>query len=341
MSEKIIRAINRMDPENDNHWTVDGLAKLDTVRFYAGEAVTREKLDEIAPGFNRESLKAYRGQTAESRPPTQGAGPFPGSPPANETYKEAIERKFGDVNKPDMGVDAKVADPTNPQPIESGLQSPVDADGNRSGIEIAIPEKSPETRDMPISPVDADGMRTGFEAPLPPRNMGAALIGQKQEEPADADGPTESPVDAEGNRTGIGPRTAITAEPKEKVEPETKTTPESQAREAEIKTLAAEIDNARKTVDEFQRIYVKAREDLKQAQLHHDGLTHQLNAIRPKDDNQRTIQTYLEKQKQVMLGRAATAQMVQESGVNLKELNRKMSPAPIDQALKTRPRQNP
>lgn len=60
MSEKILEVIGKLDPENDNHWTVDGAAKLEIIKFLmGGESVSRETLEKIAPGFNRESMRAY------------------------------------------------------------------------------------------------------------------------------------------------------------------------------------------------------------------------------------------------------------------------------------------
>jgi hypothetical protein len=60
MSQKILDALQKLDANNDNHWTIDGQAKLDTVKFFASEqSLTREQLNTIAPGFNRESYRAY------------------------------------------------------------------------------------------------------------------------------------------------------------------------------------------------------------------------------------------------------------------------------------------
>jgi hypothetical protein len=90
MSEAILAAINRMDPENDNHWTIDGLAKLDTIKFLAGQPVTREELETIAPGFNRESLRAYRQGAGNEQAPAPAPAPDPAGvaadpvPPAPE-----------------------------------------------------------------------------------------------------------------------------------------------------------------------------------------------------------------------------------------------------------------
>lgn len=59
MSEQVLEGLKKLNPENDNHWTMDGQAKLDTVKFLSGVAVTRDELEKIAPGFNRQAMKEY------------------------------------------------------------------------------------------------------------------------------------------------------------------------------------------------------------------------------------------------------------------------------------------
>jgi hypothetical protein len=76
--EAVLEGLKQMDPKNENHWTIHGEAKLETVKFFSGGfAVTREQLNEYAPGFNRESLAAYlAGQTTEAgNATTQEPGP--------------------------------------------------------------------------------------------------------------------------------------------------------------------------------------------------------------------------------------------------------------------------
>ncbi len=59
MSAAVLEALKKFDPANDGHWTVTGDAKLDTLKFFnAGVAVSREELEKIAPGFNRDALRA-------------------------------------------------------------------------------------------------------------------------------------------------------------------------------------------------------------------------------------------------------------------------------------------
>lgn len=93
MSQQILDAINKLDPNNDNHWTMDGLAKLDTIKFLAGgTSVTREELEKIAPGFNRESLRAYRAnqpvENVNAPEPTETGGGVVEPSPAEEGPEE-------------------------------------------------------------------------------------------------------------------------------------------------------------------------------------------------------------------------------------------------------------
>lgn len=54
MTEKIIEALKALDTTNDNHWTTDGLPRLETVKFNAADqSITREQVNQAAPGFTR------------------------------------------------------------------------------------------------------------------------------------------------------------------------------------------------------------------------------------------------------------------------------------------------
>lgn len=56
---KILEALRKLDPNNDNHWTADGLPKMETVTFLAGDSsITRHQVTETAPGFSRANLAA-------------------------------------------------------------------------------------------------------------------------------------------------------------------------------------------------------------------------------------------------------------------------------------------
>lgn len=60
MSEKIITGLKSLDVKTDAQWTQDGQVNLNAFKFVnGGESVTREQLEEIAPGFNRETAATY------------------------------------------------------------------------------------------------------------------------------------------------------------------------------------------------------------------------------------------------------------------------------------------
>lgn len=94
--DKIHEALSKLDAQNDNHWTQDGLPRLDTIRILLGDpALTREALTAAAPEFNRTAaLVAAQGAGAGAATPVQatpeagaqgasgaGAGAEDGVPP--------------------------------------------------------------------------------------------------------------------------------------------------------------------------------------------------------------------------------------------------------------------
>lgn len=92
MANPIVDALWLLDAENDNHWTENDLARLDTVKMLAKGALpslTRDALEAAAPGFNRSSYRAAiaaraagtappqpQGATNVPTPPTTGNGTF-------------------------------------------------------------------------------------------------------------------------------------------------------------------------------------------------------------------------------------------------------------------------
>lgn len=68
--EKIIEGLKKLDVNNDNHWTSDGLPRIDTVKLLAGDqSLTREQISGAAQGFNRASAATFfamaQGSTTE------------------------------------------------------------------------------------------------------------------------------------------------------------------------------------------------------------------------------------------------------------------------------------
>lgn len=53
MKQKIIDGLLKLDPENDNHWTDEGLPKITALKFSVGSNLTRDDVNEVAPNFTR------------------------------------------------------------------------------------------------------------------------------------------------------------------------------------------------------------------------------------------------------------------------------------------------
>jgi hypothetical protein len=49
----LAEAVGRLDPEEEAHWTPQGLPNLDALRDKAGRGVTRREVDAVATGYNR------------------------------------------------------------------------------------------------------------------------------------------------------------------------------------------------------------------------------------------------------------------------------------------------
>lgn len=76
MTNKIQEALLKLDVKNDNHWTADGLPRLDTVKMLASDqALTRDSVAAAAPGFSRATATGYTAPRAEQQAPqAQGQG---------------------------------------------------------------------------------------------------------------------------------------------------------------------------------------------------------------------------------------------------------------------------
>lgn len=54
--KKILDALASLDSKNDNHWTDDGMPRMETLKFLVGDQMlTREAVTAAAPGFSRVS----------------------------------------------------------------------------------------------------------------------------------------------------------------------------------------------------------------------------------------------------------------------------------------------
>lgn len=76
MTQKIVDALKKLDVKNDNHWTADGLPRLDTVKMLASDqTITRDHVAAAAPGFSRATAETWTPSTeGEAKSTDQQAG---------------------------------------------------------------------------------------------------------------------------------------------------------------------------------------------------------------------------------------------------------------------------
>lgn len=76
-------AIEKLDPDNDEHWTQQGLPKLEPLVEMLGKPVTRKEVEQVAPDANRDEareLKELMGDMAEEEPEVQVQAEKPEEP---------------------------------------------------------------------------------------------------------------------------------------------------------------------------------------------------------------------------------------------------------------------
>jgi len=91
VNTKIADTLTKLDPNNDNHWTQDGLPRLDTIKILASDpTLTRDQVTAAAPDFNRTAALAAAGGPPAA-PATTPAAPAPVAPPAPIAAAPAAE----------------------------------------------------------------------------------------------------------------------------------------------------------------------------------------------------------------------------------------------------------
>lgn len=83
MLDKIITALKKLDPTKDEHWTSDGLPRIDVVKELAGDpSITRDNIVAAAPLYNRSTGFPALGVVTPPVGTAPSAGTAPPAPPA-------------------------------------------------------------------------------------------------------------------------------------------------------------------------------------------------------------------------------------------------------------------
>ena len=91
----IIEALKKLEPADDNHWTAEGLSRLETVRMIAEDpAITRDAIEAAAPAFTRANAADYDfAAAAATQASDTGKGntnPNPFKPAADTPQNEPV-----------------------------------------------------------------------------------------------------------------------------------------------------------------------------------------------------------------------------------------------------------
>ncbi|ANO57520.1 hypothetical protein [Vibrio phage vB_VhaS-tm] len=115
---KLLEVLGQLDPTKDEHWTQDGVARLDVVSELMGSQVTRAQIQEVAPKFSRANSNVVTSKKdpfadagEEDKPEMLGTGttsaesegstqtdpeptPEPVDPQEQKTYEQQVEDEY-------------------------------------------------------------------------------------------------------------------------------------------------------------------------------------------------------------------------------------------------------
>lgn len=111
----ILIALNKLDAEDDDHWTTTGKPAMEAVNALLPAAITRARLDEVAPNFSRPEASADNVAGAN----TDGAGAVSG----DEDTQADVSQQFILAPMKTEGGKLGTGDPLDP-PDVSGLPAP-------------------------------------------------------------------------------------------------------------------------------------------------------------------------------------------------------------------------
>lgn len=131
MTNRILEALLKLDVQNNNHWTADGLPRLDTVKMLASDqTLTREQVAVAAPGFSRTTATGYTAPSAEQQAPQtqgpQGSTEQQSTAPAAQQTAPSTEQGTSSLDKPD-DLDAGQAQQPTMEAVGTGATDEVAA----------------------------------------------------------------------------------------------------------------------------------------------------------------------------------------------------------------------
>jgi len=119
--EQIVEALKKLDVSNDNHWTEDGLPRVETVRMLVGDqSLDRKTITAAAPQFTRAAV------IAAAQAPTQQAqntDPTATPVPTSETQQGAPQAQSQDQVTTQTASEETSEDEDVDQPVQAAEPS--------------------------------------------------------------------------------------------------------------------------------------------------------------------------------------------------------------------------
>lgn len=84
-NEEILEAVRGLDPKNDEHWTTDGMPRLDAVENLLGGDVSRKSVTNAAPNYTRAVASELVDAPQDGEPPVD-------EPPVESDAPETVQQ---------------------------------------------------------------------------------------------------------------------------------------------------------------------------------------------------------------------------------------------------------
>ncbi len=212
-NEEILEALLGLSPGNDEHWTADGLPRLDAVENLLGASVTRKQLTNAAPDFNRAMAQSVVEEAASQ-------GDDAEQPDADKAELDADPQSPEDPSETDT-VTAGAGGPDDFDPLAEGpgdeedmLDASVqDAQDRVSAIQLALEQGRLALAEAEQALADAAKAKNSAFPPLSAAEAIQQFQRSEHEKRAAARGvvlgSVASPIDAalKARRTNQGRRT--------------------------------------------------------------------------------------------------------------------------------------
>jgi hypothetical protein len=98
-TQAILKAVDKLDVNDDNHWTTDGLPKMEVMQNLSGiKELTRAQMNEMVPNLSREAMKTAQGGGAPLQPPAPKVVPD-AEPAEDPTFGKTPEEISAEVDE--------------------------------------------------------------------------------------------------------------------------------------------------------------------------------------------------------------------------------------------------